>query len=444
MYSPYSISPSNRKIDPTRRSGTRPDGSPADNDRVEIGPTPMAFELWQSQGLAMPDLTAIREYRLQRLRQQLRERDIAGLLMWDPLNIRYATDTTNMQLWISHNPCRACFVPAEGPVILWDFHGCEILSRHLPLVDEVRGSHAFFYFEGGDRCDEFAGNLAAELDDLLRRHGGGNRRLAVDRMELPGVRACERLGIELLDGGEVCEHARKIKSAQEIAAMRCSIASCEAGMRAMEGALQAGMTENDLWAILHAENIRHGGEWIETRLLASGPRTNPWFQECGPRLIQDGDIVAFDTDLIGVYGICVDISRTWLCGDGPASAEQRELYRVALDHIRCNTEILRPGMSFREMTEQGKRLPEKYRAQQYGVMYHGVGLCDEYPAIRYLEALEGHGYDGVLKPGMCICVEAYVGAVGGREGVKLEEQVLITDSGYEVLSQYPFDERLMA
>ena len=70
------------------------------------------------------------------------------------------------------------------------------------------------------------------------------------------------------------------------------------------------MSENDIWAVLHAENIRRGGEWIETRLLASGPRTNPWFQECGPRIVQNNEILAFDTDLVGSYGICVDISRT--------------------------------------------------------------------------------------------------------------------------------------
>ena len=80
--------------------------------------------------------------------------------------------------------------------------------------------------------------------------------------------------------------------------------------------------------MLHAENIRRGGEWIETRLLASGPRTNPWFQECGAAVIEAGDIVAFDTDLIGPYGYCADISRTWLAGDGrPSERAARALSR---------------------------------------------------------------------------------------------------------------------
>jgi Xaa-Pro aminopeptidase len=443
MYDPYSISGSNRKIDPSRRPALRPDGTPDDDDRVEIGPTKRAFDLWRTLGLTPPDMPALREYRLGRIRERLRFQDYAGILLWDPLNIRYATDTSNMQLWVAHNPCRACFVPTEGPVILWDFHGCEILSRHLPLIGEVRNSPAFFYFEGGNRCEEFAARFAREIDDLLRQFGGGNRRLAVDKMELSGVRAFDTLGIEIMNGQEVTEHARVIKNDNELNAVRCAIASCEAGMGEMERSLAPGMTENDLWAVLHAENIRHGGEWIETRLLSSGPRTNPWFQECGPRVIQNGDLVAFDTDLIGVYGYCVDISRTWLCGDTEPTGEQRSLFRIAHEHIVENAARLKPGLEFRQLSLAAHRLPREYRAQAYSVVFHGVGLCDEYPAVRYPQDLQTSGYDGVLEAGMTLCVEAYVGAVGGREGVKLEEQVLITEQGAEILSAYPFDGRLM-
>ena len=81
-------------------------------------------------------------------------------------------------------------------------------------------------------------------------------------------------------------------------------------MAAMRQALRPGISEQALWAELHAGNIARGGEWIETRLLASGPRTNPWFQECSSRVIEAGELVGFDTDLIGPYGYCADISRT--------------------------------------------------------------------------------------------------------------------------------------
>ena len=443
-WSPFTIASSNRKIDPSRRRGDfKPDGSPNDNDRVEIGPTQLAFDEWEQLGLTAPNLTRMREYRLKRIVDELQARDLAGVLLFDPLNIRYATDSTNMQLWITHNHARACFVAASGHIILWDFHNCDHLSAHLPLVKEIRGGASFFYFETGDRTTEHARHFAEEIQSILTEHGGEGKRLAVDKIEIVGLRELDRLGIELFDGQEVMELARAIKSEDEINAMRCSIASTEIAMAKMQQATVPGVTENDIWAVLHAENIRRGGEWIECRILSSGPRTNPWFQECGPRVVNNGELLAFDTDLIGPYGICADLSRTWLIGDAEPTEEQKRLYRVAYEHIQHNMEILKPGMTFEEVTKAGILLPEEFRAQRYGVMMHGVGLCDEYPSIRYPEDLQGHGYSGTLEPGMALCVEAYVGAVGGKEGVKLEDQVIITEDGYENLTSYPFEEKLL-
>ncbi len=137
---------------------------------------------------------------------------------------------------------------------------------------------------------------------------------------LHGLRALEAQGFEIMDGEEVTEKTRAVKGPDEILAMRCAHHACETAVREMEAFARANVplgatSEDDIWAVLHAENIRRGGEWIETRLLSSGPRTNPWFQECGPRIVQNNEIVAFDTDLIGSYGICIDISRTWWIGD---------------------------------------------------------------------------------------------------------------------------------
>ncbi|KAB0300321.1 aminopeptidase P family protein [Vibrio fortis] len=436
---------SNRKIDPSRRRAAqlKPDGSVNDNDRVEVGPTALAFQEWADLGLTPPNLQKMREYRLKRIVDQLQARDLAGVLLFDPLNIRYATDSTNMQLWIAHNHARACFVSAEGYMILWDFHNCEHLSAHLPLVKEVRNGASFFYFETGNRTNEHAHHFAKEIADIVKRHGGGSNRIAVDKIEIVGLRELDKQGLDIFDGQEVMELARAVKNIDEINAMRCSIASTEIAMKKMQEATVPGVTENDIWSVLHAENIKRGGEWIECRILSSGPRTNPWFQECGPRVVKEGELLAFDTDLIGPYGFCADLSRTWLIGDVEATEEQRHLYRVAYEHIQHNMEILKPGMTFEEVTRSGLLLPEKYRPQRYGVMMHGVGLCDEYPSIRYPEDLEGHGYDGVLEPGMALCVEAYVGAVGGKEGVKLEDQVIITEDGFENLTNYPFEKELL-
>lgn len=442
-----SFSISNRKIDPSRRrpqGAVKPDGSPNVNDRAEIGPTDLAFAEWAALGLTPPNLERMRRTRLDRIVEKIRERDVAGVLLFDPLNIRYATDSMNMQVWTMHNPSRAAFIGADGYAVLWDFHGCLHLTEHLPLLNEVReGGAGFFYFVAGDKEDDVARAFAAQVDGLVREHGGGDRRLAVDKIELPGMRALDALGLEVTSGMPLMEHARMIKGGDEINAMRCSIATAEIAMAAMREEMRPGIAETELWAILHAENIARGGEWIETRILNSGPRTNPWMQEAGPRIIEEGDLVAFDTDLIGPYGMCADISRTWFCGEGEPTAEQKRLHAIALEHIATNMELLKPGLSFTEITERGHRLPAEFVEQRYSIMMHGVGLCDEFPGIPYPQDFVPGALDYALEPGMTLCVEAYIGAVGGRDGVKLEEQVLITETGYEKLSSAPFDPKLL-
>jgi Xaa-Pro aminopeptidase len=408
----------------------------------DLGPGALAVDEWAALGLDLPDVPAMRACRLARVRAQLEARDYAAILVTDPINTRYATDSTNMQVWCLHNPVRYAFVATDGPVVVLDFHGSAHLSAHLDLVDEVRPGRGWYFFKSGRRVAEHAAAWAAEIADLVRAHGGGNRRLAIDNADREGIAALQALGVSIQSGQEVMELARAIKSADEIKAMRCALATTNAALHVMHSHLVPGVTEQALWAHLHHESIARGGEWIETRLLASGPRTNPWFQECGSRPIEAGDLVAFDTDLIGPYGYCADISRTWLCGDGPATEAQPTLYRVAREQIAHNLAQIKAGVSFREFSERAFALPERYRANRYSTVVHGVGLCDEYPAIYYPEDAAETGYDGILEAGMTICVESYVGEAGGLEGVKLEEQVLVTDTGTEVLSTYPFEDRL--
>ena len=422
----------------------RPDGSPDDPDRVETGPTALAFAEWRCAGITAPNLQRMRQTRLDRTVAELQKRDLGGILLFDPLNIRYASDTSNMQLWVAHNPSRALLVTADGHMTLWDFHGCDHLSSYLPLVKEVRHGAGFFYFLAGDKEHEIARSFAADVDSVLRERCGSNRRLAVDKIEVEGLRGLDELGLDIHSGQAVMEHARSIKSVDEINAMRCAIDTCQRGMLAMHAAAKTGIAEVELWALLHAENIKRGGEWIETRILSSGPRTNPWMQEAGPRVLKDGDLLAYDTDLVGPYGMCADLSRTLYIGESEPTTEQKRLYQIAHEHIQTNMQMLAPGVSFRELTERGQKLPDEFIAQRYGVMMHGVGLCDEWPAILYPEDFIEGAFDYELQPGMVLCVEAYIGAVGGREGVKLEDQVLVTESGFENLSTVSFEERLLA
>ena len=424
------------------------DNTPNDNNRIEIGPTQLAFREWEHAGLILPDLQKMRAYRWTRLTQHIVDRDYAGLLMFDPLNIRYATDSTNMQLWNTHNPFRAVLLCADGHMVIWDYKNAPFLSEFNPLVREVRSGADLFYFDRGDKVDVAADAFSNEVRLLLLEHAPGNTRLAVDKIMLHGLRALEAQGFEVMEGEEVTEKSRAKKGPDEILAMRCSIHACETAVAEMESFARthvpAGQTsEDDIWAVLHAENIRRGGEWIETRLLSSGPRTNPWFQECGPRLAQNNEIIAFDTDLIGAYGICTDISRTWWIGDQAPRPDMIYAMQHAHEHIMQNMELLKPGVSIPELTAQCHKLDDKFQRQKYGCMMHGVGLCDEWPLVAYPDKAVPGAFDYVLEPGMVLCVEVCAGEVGGDFSIKLEDQVLITENGYENLTSYPFDAGLL-
>ncbi len=436
-----------RKIDPSR-GATLGDGTPNDGDRIEIGPTQLAFDEWRAEGLDLPDLQVMRRYRWQRLVDGINTRDYGALIVFDPLNIRYATDSTNMQLWNTHNPFRALIVCADGYMVMWDYKNSPFLSKFNPLVREQRSGADFFYFDRGDMAHVAAETWSGEVLDLVVEHGGGNMGVGVDKIMLHGLRALEARGFTVHEGEELTEKARSIKGPDEIKAMRCASHACEISMRAMEDyAREMGpkgtASEDDIWAVLHAENIRRGGEWIETRLLTTGPRTNPWFQECGPRKLQPNEILAFDTDLIGSYGICVDISRTWWIGDRKPTNAMVYAMRHGHEHIMTNMEMLRPGITIPELTAKAHRLDDRFQAQKYGCLMHGVGLCDEWPLVGHPDRAVPGAFDYEIKPGMVLCVEALVGEVGGGFSIKLEDQVLVTEDGHENLTTYPFDPELM-
>jgi Xaa-Pro aminopeptidase len=384
-------------------------------------------------------LKKARAYRLGRLRRELKKNDCAAILLYDPVNIRYALDASNMQLWMTHNASHYALVFAEGPAIDFEYKGSEHVAKDIEIIDEIRTAISWFYFSAGTRLQEQLDKWADEIADLMRQHGRGNKRLAVDKMEPEGVDALRRRGLALVEGQQVTEHARKIKSPEELQLMRWTVKVCEAGMARMYENSLPGKTEQEIWAELHYENIRSGGEWLETRLLAAGPRTNPWFQECSDYVCREGDMLAFDTDLIGPYGYCADISRAWTIGHVRMTNQQRELYSAAREQIEHNLAALKPGLSFREYNEKTWRIPERYRARKYSCVFHGVGMADEWPSLPLHPDFD-RASEGMLEENMVVCVESLIGEVGGRECVKLETQALITAKGAERLDSFPWED----
>ena len=386
-------------------------------------------------------LKRVRRYRHDRIRQKLAEHDCAAILLYDPLNIRYATDCSDMQVWTMHNAARYAVVCTNGPTICFEYTNAMHLAEGLDQVDEVRPAIGWFYFSAGPRVDEMVRAWAGEIADIVRQHGGGNMRLAVDKMEPAGVDALRAEGITIVEGQQLTETARMIKSPDEIELMKWTIRVCEQGMWRMRENSVAGKSENEIWAELHYENIRNGGEWIETRLLAIGQRTNPWFQECSGHTGKTGDLLSFDTDMVGPYGYCSDISRSWTIDLVPPSDGQRHIYNFAREEIEHNMAIIKPGMSFAEFSEKSMRIPPEFHQNRYSCAFHGVGLCDEYPSVpTHVDFEQGRGYDGTIEAGMVLCIESCTGFNDGPECVKLETQVLVTGSAVERLDTFPFED----
>lgn len=390
------------------------------------------------------DLAAVRRYRQARVRAEMAKRGIAALILSDPVNIRYATGTRNMQVFSSRNaPSRYLLMTAER-AILYEFTGCMHLARGFETVDEVRPARTASFVAAGPEIAEREREWAAEMAAAVAELAGSGVTLGVERINAGAALALAAEGLRIVDAQEPVEMARAIKSDEEVKCVRASLRATGIAVGKLREAIRPGQSENELWSVLHQAVIAQNGDYCETRLLSSGARTNPWFRESSPKAIAENELVALDTDVVGCHGYYSDFSRTFHAGPGRPSEAQRELYKLAHEQVHHNMGLLRAGLAFRDYAEAAWDIPERYFANRYYLSAHGCGMTGEYPYLYHRADFPEAGYDGAIEAGMTICVESYIGAAGGREGVKLEQQVLVTESGIELLSDFPFEDDLLA
>ena len=376
------------------------------------------------------------DWRRARLRAELVRADVDLAVFVNPISLRYAADYRTYGLFQAHVPTTYLFFPKEGPIHI---HGAYGVPRGC---DASRPARAINFFDGGPELADHARLLADDVVRYLAEIGCTGRRVAVEYINPTVTMALMQRGLEVSDAVSLIEPARVIKNEDEIACLRWAVAVAEHAIAQMSAAIRPGVRETQLWGLLNYTNLANDGDWHDGRMLASGPRTNPWLQEASGRAVEAGDLIAFDTDMIGPNGYCADISRTLFCGPGKPTRRQKELYRLALDEVEYNMALIRPGISFREFQAQAFEVPEEFHEQAYPCVIHAVGMCDEYPRINY--RFRGPTpYDGVIQAGMVLCIESYMGAVGERDGVKLEQQVLVTETGVEPISTYPWCEELL-
>jgi Xaa-Pro aminopeptidase len=388
------------------------------------------------------DTLELRAGRLARLRAMMQKEEYAAVLLFDPFNQRYATGSRNMFGYFLRNSTRYFFVPTEGPIILFEYPQSAHVSARLETVAEIRHSRIVWSSVAG-RDAQTARPFAQEVADLVREYGRGSKKVGLDRCGHLLALALEQEGCEVTDCQQQILHVRRVKTNEEVTCLRLSMAASEFAVAAVREAVKPGVSEQELFALMNEQVIRHGGEYVETRLLTSGARTNPWFAESSGRRVRPGELVALDTDTIGCLGYYSDFSRTFHCGPGRPSRYQKELYRLAYEQIQHNVGILEPGLSYRELAERAWTIPDRFLEQRYTSVFHGVGMHGETPFIAHLQDFSRFGGDGVLEPGMVLSAESYIGEVGGLEGVKLEEEVLITATGTELISRFPYEEDLL-
>ena len=230
---------------------------------------------------------------------------------------------------------RFVLVHAEGPVVLWEFAGCEHLAEGAQWVTQVRTAPNVTP-AGGSHYAESTDGFARDVVDLIAGQALGRCRLAIERFDHHVTDALRARGCEPTSATEVFALSRSIKTPQEVEAMRHAMGVVTAALDGMRDQIEPGRTEVEVWAELHRGLIARNGEFISTRLAQTGARTFPYFNEAGTTPIRSGDLFCVDTDAIGPGGYAVDFSRTFVCA---VTADPRRTSRASIRWLwsSCST-----------------------------------------------------------------------------------------------------------
>jgi Xaa-Pro aminopeptidase len=367
----------------------------------------------------------------------MRTLDVGCCLLFNEPNVRYATGASAMPIWSNTTFVRCALVPAEGRPILYEHPNSIHLFSDFDL--DLRPMHAWEFV---DAAEAEARAFARQVAEAMRELGVADGRLAVDRLGTPGFLALQGLGVTLVDSAPATSAAREVKTPEEAVLLELNGRVVMEMLSAFEAAIEPGVRERDLLAVLSDTLLRSGGEHLATSTVCSGPNTNPWRAEATARALEPGDLVYVDTDAVGIEGYFSCVSRTFPCGDVPATPAQRDTYRAAHEWLLGVLELVRPGISCAEIAERAPALPERFLPQRYECMVHGIGLEEESPSVAYPIDPQPNP-ERVLREGMALVVELYAGEVGVRDGVKLGDQVLVTADGVRVLSPYPYSNALL-
>ena len=362
------------------------------------------------------------------------ELGVEWLLTADPINITYATGVRNMNVFSMMGPTRLLLLAAEGPAVLWEFAGSEHLADASPVVSDVRTTPDLTAL-GGPSYLGSVDAFGAEVADVVSPGAGT---IAVERIDHDVTDSLRSHGLSLSSATSVFVESRRIKLPSELSVMAEAMERVEAAVTTMVDELQPGRTEVEVWSHFHQDFIANGGEYISTRLVQAGAKTFPYFQEAGHNTIVDGDLFCIDTDAIGYGGYGVDFSRTYHVGPSTPTAPQRRLYDLALAQLEHNVGLVAAGVEYGDFANRAWEVPSRYLDFGYSSLAHGLGMCGEFPYVASAQRSGAAPLPGAFEANMVICVESYIGDPELGQGVKLEDQVLVTESGARPMSTMAF------
>jgi Xaa-Pro aminopeptidase len=390
------------------------------------------------------DFPKLRRERLERARASLERSELGAVLLFDPNNIRYVT-STHIGEWARDKNARFTLLARGADPVLWDFGSA---ARHhqmfAPWLPEESFRAGVSPMRGAMPVETgIPDRLAAKIVHELREHGLQDEPLGVDMADLVTLEALQRAGLRVTDGSQVLLDARTIKTAEEIALLDQSAGLVDAVYDEIYRMLRPGVYEHEIVARAHQLLFEMGSEQVEAVNAVSGDRCNPHPHVFSDRLLRPGDQAFFDI-IHSFMGYRTCYYRTFNIGG--VSPSQLDAYKQCREWLDAAIALVRPGMTTDRIAEVWPTAQELGFADEetcFGLQFgHGIGVgLYESPMISRVHSLEA---PVELEEGMVFALETYCAATDGRSAARIEEEVVVTATGCDVITRFPAEELLVA
>jgi Xaa-Pro aminopeptidase len=386
------------------------------------------------------DFARLRQYRLSRAMAALEASDLGALLVFDNNNIRYLTGVAIGE-WTRDKLCRYALYTRTGELHLWDFGSAAVHHRmYCPWLKPENCIASYTTMRGAAPPDaQLVKRGVAEIKDRLAAAGVAGQPVGVDFTELPVLFELQGQGVDVRDGQQVMLDARQVKSGDEITLLATAAAMVDGVYQDITEALKPGVRENEIVALANKRLYEMGSDDVESINAVSGERCNPHPHNFSDRMIRPGEQAFFDI-MHSFNGYRTCYYRTFSVGR--SSQAQRDAYKRAREWMDTAIEMIRPGVSTAQVarlwpTASDIGLEDEKTA--FGLQFgHGLGLAlHERPIISRLTSLDA---PMEIQQGMVFALETYCPAADGVSAARIEEEVVVTASGVEIITKFPAEE----